>query len=310
MRSTCLIIGSALLLLIAAPVACGGGSIGPGGSSSGEATTGSGGGGIKCATAAECPGGDTACAMRTCENQVCGRKILMQGMPLPAQAYGDCKVVKCDSVGNLDMANDDTDVYDDGNPCTADTCSGGTPSNLPSAMAMCGDMTAPGVCNASGACVECIDDTQCAANAAKPKCTPAGKCVPDTCLDTMKTGKETGIDCGGGECDACPDMSPCKLNSDCLSSFCKGIGANKTCQAPACDDGLKNGDETDVDCGGKTCVPLMGLCIPGQLCKAASDCDSSVCKSGACAAPSCTDGVKNGDEINIDCGGACPACSK
>ena len=258
MRSTCLIIGSALLLLIAVPVACGGGSIGPSGSSSTSGTTGSGGGGIKCATSEDCPGGDTLCAVRTCEDQVCGRKILMAGMPLPAQTYGDCKVAKCDSIGNLDKAApDDTDVYDDGNPCTVDTCDKGVPSNLPNMMAMCGDMTAPGVCNASGACAECIDDTQCTANATKPKCTTAGKCVPDTCLDKMKTG-----------------------------------------------------DETDVDCGGKTCVPLMGLCISGQHCKAASDCESRVCKSGTCAAAICTDGVKNGDETDVDCGGACPACEK
>jgi hypothetical protein len=313
MRSTCLIIGSALLLLVAAPVACGGSSSGSSGSTSGESTTGSGGsgggGGSKCATAADCPD-NTPCSAPTCDNQVCGKKILLKDMPLPAQAYGDCKMVKCDASGSRIIANDDADVYDDGNPCTTDACSGGMPTNKPSAMAMCGDMTAPGVCNASGACVECADDTQCAAKVGKTKCSMTGKCVPDACLDMMKNGRETGTDCGGGDCDACADMAPCKLNSDCLSSYCKGIGTSKTCQAPACDDGQKNGDETDVDCGGKTCVALMGLCIPGQHCKAASDCDAHVCKAGACAAPSCTDNVKNGNETAVDCGGACPACPK
>ena len=50
----------------------------------------------------------------------------------------------------------------------------------------------------------------------------------------------------------------------------------------SCDDGVKNQDETDVDCGG-------------------------VCD----ACQTCSDGILNQDEINVDCGGSnCPACSK
>ena len=45
-------------------------------------------------------------------------------------------------------------------------------------------------------------------------------------------------------------------------------------------------------------------------CLAGSDCTSKVCKNGMCQAPMCTDGVQNGDETDVDCGGrACPACS-
>jgi endoglucanase len=54
-------------------------------------------------------------------------------------------------------------------------------------------------------------------------------------------------------------------------------------QGSTCTDGVKNGTETGVDCG------------------------------GSCAAcpttPSCTDGVKNGTETGVDCGGSCVACS-
>ncbi|MEW7280286.1 GEVED domain-containing protein [Aquimarina sp. 2201CG1-2-11] len=50
--------------------------------------------------------------------------------------------------------------------------------------------------------------------------------------------------------------------------------------APTCNDGIQNGDETGIDCGG-SCEP----CI---------------------AEPSCTDGIQNGDETGIDCGGSCP----
>ncbi|HEY8073092.1 MAG TPA: hypothetical protein VIF62_03265, partial [Labilithrix sp.] len=77
--------------------------------------------------------------------------------------------------------------------------------------------------------------------------------------------------------------------------------------APRSDDGIKNGTETDVDCGGDAAP----ACAPGKGCVAASDCDSSVCGADRlCAAPSPTDGVKNGDETDIDCGGAsAPKCA-
>lgn len=74
-----------------------------------------------------------------------------------------------------------------------------------------------------------------------------------TCNDGILNGNETGVDCGGPDCDACP----------------------------TCDDGILNGNETDVDCGGP-------------------DCD---------ACPTCNDGIQNGNETGVDCGGPdCDAC--
>jgi hypothetical protein len=48
---------------------------------------------------------------------------------------------------------------------------------------------------------------------------------------------------------------------------------------PTCDDGIQNGDEEGVDCGG-SCAP--------------------------CA--TCDDGIQNGDETGVDCGGSCAPC--
>jgi len=75
---------------------------------------------------------------------------------------------------------------------------------------------------------------------------------------------------------------------------------------PTCSDGIKNGSETDVDCGGSTCPK----CANGKLCSAGGDCTSGFCSpTGVCAAaPSCTDGVQNGNETGVDCGGSCPPC--
>lgn len=72
-----------------------------------------------------------------------------------------------------------------------------------------------------------------------------------------------------------------------------------------CTSGSKDGDETDVDCGG-SCAP----CGAGLMCKHGSDCDSGSCTNQVCDGPSCSDGRKNGDESDIDCGGMnCGKCA-
>jgi hypothetical protein len=84
----------------------------------------------------------------------------------------------------------------------------------------------------------------------------------------------------------------------------------------ACDDDVKDGDETDVDCGG-SCPP----CGRGQQCRVPSDCGSSpgcdvahggcACDeaSGVCVADHCSDGMMDSSETDVDCGGPdCAGC--
>lgn len=47
--------------------------------------------------------------------------------------------------------------------------------------------------------------------------------------------------------------------------------------APRCDDGLRNGDETDLDCGG-SCAP----CATDRACLAPADCEDGICAAGSC----------------------------
>ena len=49
---------------------------------------------------------------------------------------------------------------------------------------------------------------------------------------------------------------------------------------PTCNDGIKNGDETDVDCGG-TCLPTK-QCGEGSRCINPWDCITTVCISNIC----------------------------
>jgi hypothetical protein len=75
-----------------------------------------------------------------------------------------------------------------------------------------------------------------------------------------------------------------------------------------CQDEIKNGDETDVDCGG-SCDP----CNLGQACLVSADCTEGTCEEGVCTiivAPSCEDGLQNGDETDVDCGGTCGPCEE
>ncbi len=55
---------------------------------------------------------------------------------------------------------------------------------------------------------------------------------------------------------------------------------------PTCTDGIQNGDETGIDCGGSSCQPCQ-------------------------VTPTCTDGIQNGDETGVDCGGtSCQPCEE
>jgi hypothetical protein len=74
----------------------------------------------------------------------------------------------------------------------------------------------------------------------------------------------------------------------------------------SCNDGLKNGKESDTDCGGGTCPK----CQDFRGCLFASDCLSGMCNNNVCQpAVSCNDNIRNGNETDVDCGGGtCPKC--
>jgi hypothetical protein len=136
-----------------------------------------------------------------------------------------------------------------------------------------------------------------------------------SCLDGVKNGQETDIDCGRGCSTKCGAYQRCDANADCTSNNCV---QHHCAPAAGCYDGLKNGTETDVDCGGGKCKG----CAIGDDCVLDRDCDPHAASSDAgvfcssatstCTArPStCADGLKttaNG-EVDVDCGGQCKKC--
>lgn len=75
----------------------------------------------------------------------------------------------------------------------------------------------------------------------------------------------------------------------------------------ACQDGVRSGMETDVDCG-SVCTDK---CLIGQGCATGGDCDSTFCHATTriCVLTSCEDARRSGDESDVDCGGSCGACA-
>lgn len=96
-------------------------------------------------------------------------------------------------------------------------------------------------------------------------------------------------------------INPVGLESDEMTS--DGVLINIEAQPESCTNGITDGEETDLDCGG-SCAG----CANGQACGENTDCESGYCAGGMCADPSCDDETKNGDETGIDCGGACGPC--
>jgi hypothetical protein len=86
-------------------------------------------------------------------------------------------------------------------------------------------------------------------------------------------------------------------------------------QPPSCTDMIANNGETDVDCGG-TQTPACPRCALGKKCVVDADCAAGPfsCQGGVCKTPpTCTDGIQNGTETGVDCGGVssgvtCPPC--
>ncbi|CAF1412356.1 unnamed protein product [Adineta steineri] len=84
------------------------------------------------------------------------------------------------------------------------------------------------------------------------------------------------------------------------------FGQYLSCRVPCSFDRIKDGDESDIDCGGSRCPK----CSNAMNCKEDCDCISNICKNGRCASYlSCEDNIKNQNETDIDCGGIkCPRC--
>jgi hypothetical protein len=255
---------------------------------------------VKCATGKTC-GAGTDCTSGVCTGGVCAAATCADGVKNGTETAIDCGGATCPkcAAGKTCVAASD---------CTSGVCTAGV-----CAAATCVDVVKNGtetdVDCGGGACPTCANGKICIVNGdcASANCSGGVCAAPGpTCVDGVKNGTESDIDCGGAVCVKCANGKTCGASSDCSSNSCVG----GVCQAAVggCFDGVKNGTETDVDCGGS----CAAKCANGKTCNSLVDCQSASCAAGVCAAivATCTDGVKNGAETDIDCGGGtCGKCA-
>jgi hypothetical protein len=123
---------------------------------------------------------------------------------------------------------------------------------------------------------------------------PCANYCPPTCDNGIIDGAETGIDCGGPDCNPCANalIALCNdgirngneigIDCDTIPGFCPDCGGT-------CNDGIMNQDEQGIDCGSFGCIiPCGDEYIPTL-----------------CPIPTCWDGIMNGGETGVDCGGPC-----
>jgi hypothetical protein len=124
----------------------------------------------------------------------------------------------------------------------------------------------------AGLGAKCLADGECASNACDAS---SLACVADQCADHRQDGLETGADCGGGICRACPLGETCVISYDCGSQACNAH--TLICVSDSCADLRQDGFETDVDCGGGTCAacPVGGRCQSNFDCPSGHFCNSA-----------------------------------
>jgi len=160
-----------------------------------------------------------------------------------------------------------------------------------------------GTCGACAVGKACLQNPDCLTTACDAV---SFTCVATQCTDHQKDGAETGVDCGGGTCPACGLGQACNLDTDCTGGACDAI--THACVSSQCVDHQKDGNETDIDCGGGIC----SACAVGKICIANTDCTSNACDgiTFTCDTNQCFDHKKDGAETDVDCGGGtCSACA-
>lgn len=243
-----------------------------------------------------CDGG--SCTAATCEDNITNQDETDTDCggicPTPCAAGEDCAA---DADCGADLFCPTTTLV-----CTNNSCQDGVQSGS-EILADCG----------GGECPGCIPGTACGedADCDSGVCGVDGECAAPTCNDDEQNQTETDVDCGGICNETCATGDACNNRTDCQSDVCTTVGCPAgtatCCQAPACNDGVRNGTEPVVDCGNQTC----GLCAVGRPCTANAQCQTRICTNSTCQPlPPCANLVRNGTESDVDCGGTDPSCSR
>jgi hypothetical protein len=118
-------------------------------------------------------------------------------------------------------------------------------------------------------------------------------CKQSNCSNDFLDLGEVDIDCGG-LCGLCSASRKCIEAKDCESLICEYTAQfmENRCVLATCEDGIKNQNETDIDCGG-----VCSKCIEsGTICLNDDDCMSR-CHEGLCCIDQDQDRICDQDDL-------------
>lgn len=115
----------------------------------------------------------------------------------------------------------------------------------------------------------CSQDSDCSPPRSSDPCLVA-ECVNGGCSPAVAEGAPCSAG-GGHVCDSTGRCVECRNDSECTFGTC----TDGTCE---CNDGIRNGGETDIDCGGSDCASCGAM----NQCTLNSDCLGGICISMQC----------------------------
>ncbi|MFO0757983.1 MAG: proprotein convertase P-domain-containing protein [Byssovorax sp.] len=223
-----------------------------------------------CNTTSDCEGRE--CYVVACIDRVCENSYAPSGTPATVQKAGDCKRATCGSQGEVASEDDDTDVPDDGNPCTDDACTMGVAIHPDrSAGADCGTSSDgdPMTCDGSGHCVGCVKPEDCPGDECKVRTCELGVCGATFVPSGTVTNAQTPGDCLRRECDGHGGFV------DLIDDADLPMDDGNSCTDEVCEGGVPM---HPLKSPFSSCVPEIA-CLSGQ-------CVAGVCESlGASACP-------------------------
>jgi hypothetical protein len=210
---------------------------------------------VGCLSATDCPGQDTACQTRVCSAGMCGFAYAPAGLFVSDPVMGDCKRNECNGSGQIVAAPSPTDLPNDMNSCTGDTCVGGAPSFVPLAQGTVCNQNGGTMCNGAGACVQCVSPSTCPGqdDECKVRSCDAGKCGFSYMPAGTPVAAQTTGDCKKNQCDGAGAIVAAADNAD------VPVDGNQ-CTADVCTMGVPSNPPLPI---GSACNQNGGLACNG-----------------------------------------------
>ncbi len=296
----------------------------------------------KCSTDFDCINAGNPCQIGACgDDGVCAYEAAPDGAATQ-DVEGDCRHATCTN-GLPEYTPDNSDIGDDDDPCTVDSCANGearhvaaangTSCRIGSGSGTCQTGSCFILCNDNNVSVQCDDDDPCTTDTCGEctgtQCLGQGRCThgpadgegpddfDDCTVDLCQAGEPVhdpapaGTTCssGGNVCNGSGQCVDCMIDDD-----CEGTSV-PTCFVPACDNGSCSSAPApagttppDTDSIGDCHAPVCS----GTGSSTNTVDDTDVYDDGnACTIDICTDGVSSYTfaAAGTSCGASGETCS-